>query len=325
MNRQIHMPLILCCEDEPSLRRDIAEELQEAGYRVCEAADGAEAMAAMATLRPDLILCDIMMPGLDGFGVLARFRREFAHLAHVPLVFLSALSMPEAVVRGKRAGADDYLVKPIDYDLLLSTIEARLRQSARVRDHAAPVACIGRHMLDHLAVGVLAFGADGALVHMNRLAQQLLPAGPEPALATLAEPLQQLLEAADAGRDEARSVVMSASSGKSLLALLFSCPVDGGGASGPAEPVVLAYLTDPSRRVPLSMGALKEMFGLTPTEARVARLLAAGMRPDEVSVELDVSPTTTAFHMRNIFGKTGTHRQADLVALLLSLPVQARD
>ncbi|WP_114966141.1 response regulator [Alkalilacustris brevis] len=321
MNEETRAPLILCCEDEPSLRRDIAEELREAGYRVCEAADGSEAVAAMATLRPDLILCDIMMPGLDGYGVLARFRREFPHLAHVPLVFLSALSMPEAVVRGKRAGADDYLIKPIDYDLLLSTIEARLRQSTRARQQTAPVARIGRHMLDHLSVGVLAYDSAGSLIHANSTAEELLPQGTK-AEATLAEPVRGLLLAAQEGREEVQSVMLNCEGQKTCLALLFSCPA----APGYAEeaPAVLVYLTDPSRRRPLAATALKEMFGLTPTEARVARHLAVGLRPDEVSSELDVSPTTTAFHMRNIFGKTGTHRQADLVALMLSLPVQAR-
>ena len=153
-------PLILCAEDEPQLLRDIADELREAGYRVAEAADGATLLARLATCTPDLVLCDIMMPGLDGYGVLEGLRRDHPHLAHVPVVFLSALSMTEAVIRGKRAGADDYLTKPIDYDLLLSTIEARLRQSRTARAAVAPAARIGRHLLARLAAAVIAYVFD---------------------------------------------------------------------------------------------------------------------------------------------------------------------
>src|SRR5690606_26672773 len=84
-------------------------------------------------IRPDLILCDISMPGLDGFDVLRGAQAKGADYAAIPFVFLSALADPREVVAGKRLGADDYLVKPIDYDLLLATIEARLRQVTRIK------------------------------------------------------------------------------------------------------------------------------------------------------------------------------------------------
>jgi DNA-binding NarL/FixJ family response regulator len=322
-------PLILCCEDEPALRRDIADELREAGYRVREAENGVQALAILAECAPDLILCDIMMPGVDGYGVLAQFRRDFPHLADVPLVFLSALSMAEAVIRGKRAGADDYLPKPIDYDLLLATIEARLRQRRQAGAAHAPTASIGRHLLEHLAIGVLAFDHEGRLSQINPAARRLLGIEqaafqdlargqireklPASLLPNLRDPLQQMVEAARAGREE--SIAVTLATEQSRLALMFSCP-------DPSEgPAVLAYLTDPQQRTPLSADMLGEFFALTPTEAQVAGHLAQGLRPDEVAARMGVSSTTVAFHLRNIFGKTGANRQADLVALLLSLPV----
>lgn len=324
-------PLILCCEDEPALRHDIADELREAGYRVREAGNGTEALAALGECRPDLILCDIMMPGIDGYGLLARFREDHPHLADVPLIFLSALSMTEAMVRGKRAGADDYLPKPIDYDLLLATIEARLRQRRHAGAVHAPVARIGQHMLDHLAIGVLAFDRSGRTCHANPAARRLLrlrdqpspdpqgtgDAGLREALSrepVLREPVMRLAEAAREGREESLAVTLGTGEGR--LALLFSCPDPDEG------PVVLAYLTDPQQRAPLSPDWLGAFFALTPTEAQVAGHLAQGLRPDEVATRMGVSPTTVAFHLRNIFGKTGANRQADLVALLLSLPLR---
>src|SRR5690606_32396059 len=127
----------------------------------------------------------------------------------IPFLFLSALGDPREIVQGKRLGADDYLVKPIDYDLLLATVHARLRQVARIRTSLV---------------------SEGA--------------------------------APDAA-------------------------------------------------------SLSAAFGLTPAEARVAMALTQGKALAKIAGDLNVSRTTIAFHMRNLFQKTGTRRQAELVALLL--------
>ncbi|HHW35202.1 MAG TPA: response regulator transcription factor [Paracoccus solventivorans] len=202
-------PLILCVEDEDQLRRDIADELAEAGYGVIEAASGAEAIERLGQARPDLVLCDISMPGLSGHDVLAALHDKGPAHADIPFVFLSALADPRQVADGKRRGADDYLVKPIDYDLLLATIAARLRQIDRIR--------AGR--------------AGGALV----------PPPPDP------------------GAD----------------------------------------------------------FGLTRAELQVAALLAQGKTLLQIAADLGISRATVAFHLRHIFQKTDTNRQAELVAMLL--------
>ncbi|WFE74961.1 response regulator [Roseinatronobacter sp. S2] len=314
-------PLILCCEDEPQLLRDISDELQGAGYRVVEARNGAELLARLHDCAPDLVLCDIMMPEVDGYGVLARFRRDFPRLAHVPLVFLSALSMTDAVIRGKRAGADDYLTKPIDYELLLSTIEARLRQSAQARAGIARTAGIGQHLFNTLAFGVLVFTPDATLIAENPAAKCLMkgPAG-QSVTNALADTVRRMGARARAGVEDSVSLLLD--DAPSLMAQVHACPT-APDIGTPA--MVVVFLTDPAARAPLSAGTLESLFSLTPTEARVARYLAFGCRPDEIAREMDVAPTTVAFHLRNAFGKTGTHRQADLVALLLSLPVHNRE
>src|SRR5690606_6808851 len=116
MTREVDSPLILVVEDEQALRCDIVEELQEAGYRTLAAKDGEEALHLLAETTPDLLLCDITMPGLDGYDVLRRFRAQRPDLSATPFVFLTALSEPREVIEGKLQGADDYLVKPVDYD-----------------------------------------------------------------------------------------------------------------------------------------------------------------------------------------------------------------
>jgi len=310
-------PLILCCEDEPELLRDICDELQAAGYRVVAASNGAELIARLQDCTPDLLLCDIMMPGLDGYGVLERLRRDHPHLAHVPLVFLSALSMTEAVIRGKRAGADDYLTKPINYEMLLSTIEARLRQSTQARAGISHVAGFGQHLFDTLTVGVLIYTPDVRLIRANAVADQILDEKGVEIRTALSEPVRMLGAQARAGNEESMSLLLDETT--ACIAQLHACPPEP--LSG-APAMVMVFLTNQDSQVPLSPAALTTMFDLTPTEVRVARHLASGLRPDEIAQKLGVAATTIAFHLRNVFSKTGTHRQADLVALLLSLPLR---
>lgn len=310
-------PLILCCEDEPELLRDICDELQAAGYRVAAASSGSELMERLQDCIPDLVLCDIMMPGLDGYGVLERFRRDHPHLSHVPLVFLTALSMTEAVIRGKRAGADDYLTKPINYDLLLSTLEARLRQSTQARAGISHVAKFGQHLLEILSVGVLIYTPDGALIRSNAIADRILSLNGSEIRTALGKPVRTLGALARAGHEDSKSLLLDEKT--ACIGQLHACPPEP--VSG-APAMVMVFLTNQDAQAPLSPAALTAMFDLTPTETRVARHLASGLRPDEIAQELGVAATTIAFHLRNVFSKTGTHRQADLIALLLSLPLR---
>jgi len=124
---------ILCFEGEDSLRADLAEELTESGYTVMQAKDGEEALACIHKRRPDLILSDISMPKVDGFGLLKHVRDDTLVKEHIPFIFLSARSGREHVITGLDQGSDDYLVKPVDYGLLLAKVKAALRQARRVQ------------------------------------------------------------------------------------------------------------------------------------------------------------------------------------------------
>lgn len=311
-------PLILCAESEPQLLRDISDDLKGAGYRVVEARDGAELLDRLEQVTPDLLLCEITMPGIDGYEVLARFRRDYPHLAHVPLVVLSALSMNEAVIRGKRAGADDCLTKPIEYGMLLSTIEARLRQSRQSRAEIRTLAGLGQHLFDTLAMGMILYAPDGQIRHANPVARKLLRDHGQHLRDLLAEPVRRVGADAQAGIENSLSVLLDENS--CLMSQVHACPPDAHTGAGP---MVIVFLAGEEARPVLSSDALKAMFDLTATEARVAHLLASGLRPDAIAREMGVAPTTIAFHLRNAFAKTDTHRQAELVALVLSLPLRS--
>jgi class 3 adenylate cyclase len=126
------LALILCIEDEEPLRRLITAELRDAGYETIEAADGRAGLAAIREHQPDLVLCDVNMPGMNGYELLSQLRDNHPHLAEAPFVFLSALADRRDVIAGKRLGADDYLTKPVDIEVLIATVEARLMQVERL-------------------------------------------------------------------------------------------------------------------------------------------------------------------------------------------------
>ena len=122
------MKKILIIEDEPSTRENLCEILELEGFASHAAANGKTGMAAALSELPDLILCDVTMPELDGHGVLSALRAEPA-TRQIPFIFLTAKGERQDVREGMNLGADDYLIKPVDVDDLLAAIEARLERS----------------------------------------------------------------------------------------------------------------------------------------------------------------------------------------------------
>jgi len=124
---------ILCVEDEDMLLRDLREELEDENYEVLTAKNGHAALELLQNEKPDLIISDMMMPKMDGPAMLTHIRQSRPSLNDVPVIFLTAKATRDDLIQGKRLGADDYLTKPVDYDLLLATVEASLGQVLRVR------------------------------------------------------------------------------------------------------------------------------------------------------------------------------------------------
>ncbi|MCL4740830.1 MAG: response regulator transcription factor [Phycisphaerales bacterium] len=123
------MPLarVLVVEDDDAIRRGVCDALAFHGYTVLEAAEGRSGLETASSAGVDLVLLDVLMPGLDGMAVLERLRRVRPSL---PVIFLTAKGEQEDKVRGLRLGADDYVVKPFGASELIARVEAVLRRSA---------------------------------------------------------------------------------------------------------------------------------------------------------------------------------------------------
>ncbi|MDN5932185.1 MAG: response regulator, partial [Pseudonocardia sp.] len=164
---------VLVAEDNSDLRRFLAGLLSP-HYRVLVAADGDSALATARSERPDLVLTDVMMPGLDGFALLTALRGD-APTATTPVIMLSARAGEDAAIEGLSAGADDYLVKPFSSGDLLARVRSNL-QLARVRNHES---AWRNALINAMQDGLFVLADDGSVVEINEAFRAVLGFGPE--------------------------------------------------------------------------------------------------------------------------------------------------
>lgn len=131
------MKKILFIEDNNDIRENTAEILQLAGYNVITAPNGKDGVALALSESPNLIICDIMMPELDGYGVIHMLQRNPATQS-IPFIFLTAKTERAELRKGMELGADDYITKPFSGTELLNAIESRLRKSDLLKLELAP-------------------------------------------------------------------------------------------------------------------------------------------------------------------------------------------
>lgn len=170
------MAKILVVDDDPNVRRLLQYTLKQEGYDVLEAADGAEGFRLWSNEGPALILLDVMLPKLDGYQVAAKIRAEEGSNAHVPIIMLTAEREVEQKVRGLRAGADDYLIKPFHQAELLARMKSLLARFAP-RDALVGRPPLGRILAYYGAkggVGTTTIAINGAIALHRELGRKVI-------------------------------------------------------------------------------------------------------------------------------------------------------
>lgn len=159
--------VVLLIDDAPDTVRMIAEALDEAGYTVLVATDGATALKRLERITPDAVLLDACMPGMDGFETCRRLKQA-PGMRTVPVIFMTGLAETERLVEGLSAGGIDYLVKPVVPDELVARLQAHLRvardMNAAMRargEDAEPAAALLRNPLTQREMDVLEWVARG--------------------------------------------------------------------------------------------------------------------------------------------------------------------
>jgi DNA-binding response OmpR family regulator/Tfp pilus assembly protein PilZ len=149
------MPRILVVEDELLLRQMMRDTLEPLPAGVIEAKDGEEALRLAAAEQPDLIICDVIMPGLTGYDVAVALKDD-PRTAEIPLIFLSALGTSDHKVRGLELGADDFLTKPVDPKELMARVKAILRRATPLLPEAPASSAVASGNLQAMSLATLA-------------------------------------------------------------------------------------------------------------------------------------------------------------------------
>lgn len=280
--------IVLVVDDSPDTLSLINDTLEQAGIDVLVALDGSQALNIARRLRPDMILLDAIMPGLDGFET-CRLLKADPELASIPVIFMTGLTDSENIVRGLESGGVDYLTKPIQPNELLARMKVHLN-NARLTSSA-------HQALD--STGQFLFTVD-ALGHMHWATPQTY------ALLSSAGALESNLQQAMVTELQVW-LSRSPSAGHKLkleefhkpLAVVFIERRD-------ASTFLLKLLDDGG---PAGEDILREKLALTKRESEVLFWIANGKTNREIGEILDVSPRTVNKHLEGVFSKLGVENR----------------
>jgi DNA-binding NarL/FixJ family response regulator len=286
--------VVLIVDDDPDAISMLNAALSEANMTALVALSGEQALTIARRIRPDLILMDAMMPGMDGFEACQKIKSDTV-IAHIPVVFMTGLSASEDMVKGFDSGGIDYVTKPIDLKALIARIRAHLVNSR--------IAVGARQALDTLGQNSLAVDTEGNILWSTPNTHSLLAGygadqqwisdilptyiapwlesgGLEPLLIDdLSQPL--LVKTMDKEASEERLLVM-----------------------------------EPANK-PKEEDLLREKFELTPRESEVLVWISRGKTNQEIAMILDFSPRTVNKHLEQIFRKLGVENRTTAAAVSL--------
>jgi DNA-binding response OmpR family regulator/DNA-binding CsgD family transcriptional regulator len=293
-------PVVLIVDDVPENLAVLHDALDEAGFTVLVANNGAAALERTQQLVPDIILLDAVMPGMDGFETCRRLRAHILTRA-IPIVFMTGLTEPEHLVCAFGAGGTDYVTKPVRQSEVLARIGAHLN-TARLMNQA-------RSALDAFGNAALAITPrDSRIVWQTPLARQWMQKYftlPEPALhAETPAPLAAWL----AGGAAAPLTI-----GKASSRLVLSRADGGGGDGGEQWMIVLREESDGAR-----VRALMALFRLTQRESEVLHWVMMGKTNRDIGAILGTSPRTVNKHLEHVFHKLGVETRTAAAALALN-------
>jgi DNA-binding response OmpR family regulator/DNA-binding CsgD family transcriptional regulator len=296
---------VLIVDDTPGNLALLSDMLSEAGYRVLVATDGISAIEQIQYVKPDIILLDVMMPGIDGFETCKRLKADAATAA-IPVLFMTGMSELENLLRGFGEGGLDYIVKPIRPAEVLARIEVHLAQTRNL--------IRAERLLYHSEFAAVAVNADGRIIWLTPAAKHLLA------------DFKQLHSQPD--KHEVNGFLPDRlllwfnnwrqGTGKSGLVLRLhrlaaGFSVEASACEYPNEYLLLLQRDDAQWTPEL----LRERLKLTFREAEILMWIARGKTNKEIGIILTTSPRTVNKHLEHIFEKLGVSTRAAAVAMVL--------
>ncbi len=295
--------IVLIVDDVPENLSLLHDALDETGYTVLVATNGESALQRARQSRPDVILLDAVMPGMDGFEVARRLKAEFATQA-IPIVFMTGLTETEHVVAAFSAGGADYVTKPIRPQEVLARIAAHMRNARQMKQARTALDAFGQATL-------VVRAADGRLVWQTPLARKLLHAYLD--MHDDRAPPRLLAWIADAQRAirESRELPLLASSGARRLLAGLHDPSRLG-----HEGEWLLVLREENHTAVIE--AFIALFRLTMREAEVLYWVTKGKINKDIGEILGTSPRTVNKHLEHVFEKLGVETRTAAANLAMS-------
>ncbi len=293
-------------DDTPENLALLSDTLSEANYRVLVATDGLSALEQINYLIPDIILLDVMMPGINGYETCNRLKLN-PRTEKIPVLFMTALSELNDLLRGFEEGAVDYLVKPIRPPEVLARVEAQLQQARNIKraDEA----------LSHSPHSVLAINPKGRITWLSTAAtcwfNDFLHSFGLPEVTQVGQPLPEpLLEWVIAQLaqpvNQEQTPFESLRSGNHFIVKLAPCL---------NTPEYLLFMEKRSGQ--WNLDSVKTALGLTAREAEILMWISRGKTNKEVGLILDSSPRTINKHLEHVFEKLGVATRAAAVSIAL--------
>ena len=327
-------PRLLFVDDEPHVLAGLRRALRgkSSAWDMTFEGDPTAALALYRQERFDVVVSDLSMPGLNGFSLIGQMRALDYESRFIMLTGTADLSA--AVKAINEAEVFRFFTKPCAANLLQEGIQAALEDlTASVsgqEPHLQEIsAAIGLAALNRLALGVLVTDADGRLILANRAGGLMLSerdgislSANEIVRAAIPKQSEALLAlirdaCADAERDQIAGLSLERPSSKRpLIALVTSLNIDNGTAGIRA----VIFVADTEKRALPSEDSIGRLFGLSRAESKLVRCLAEGERIEQAAEICGVTTSTARTYLKQIFQKTGTDRQVDLVRLVLTTP-----
>jgi len=295
--------IVLIVDDVPENLSLLHDALDTAGYTVLVATNGESALQRAGHSRPDVMLLDAVMPGMDGFEVARRMKADFA-TQHIPIIFMTGLTETEHVVAAFAAGGADYVTKPIKPQEVLARIAAHMQNARQMKQARSALDAFGQ-----ATVAVRA--ADGRLVWQTPLARKLLrdyftvehDQAPPRLLGWIAE-------AQKAAAENREPPVLVADETRRLLATLHDPSHLG------HEGEWLLVLREENHAAVIE--ALIAAFRLTTREAEVLYWVSKGKINKDIGEILGTSPRTVNKHLEHVFEKLGVETRTAAANLAMS-------
>jgi DNA-binding response OmpR family regulator/DNA-binding CsgD family transcriptional regulator len=304
-NNQKTNGIVLIVDDTPGNLAVLSDMLSEAGYRVLVATDGESALEQISFLKPDIILLDVMMPGIDGFETCHRLKHDTA-TQNIPIIFMTGLSELDNLLRGFNEGAVDYIVKPIRPAEVLARIDAQLTQSKNLQR--------AENTLDQIAYAALAFDRNGIITWLTNTAVKILYNHyTEPDEIKVGDYLPlNILEQVVCLTDNFNSITDQTHNEISIAEHYLGKVILCYEATGEFMLLIQKNSSE------WDMHSLKTAFGLTPRESEILMWISKGKTNNEIGIILNSSPRTINKHLEHVFEKLGVPTRTAAVAKVLN-------